>query len=345
MATVESAVDRLAELRAKLRKVQARRGFTNAFTTSGENSPPSDKADNTDLKDATFLELFAGEAGLTAAVNRAGMVTLQCVDVDGVGVELQQFDLLKAGPFKKIKELLKSGKVRWLHMAPPCKTFSCARRSDRFGKVKKLRSRKHPEGFEPKPRVVREGNLLAARSAQLAMLQYKAGGWFSIENPATSFMWIYAPVRRLLKLEGVQLLAGDQCMFGGEYRKPTSWLTNAEHIKKIAVKCPGPPEHEHPALAGKVRDFHGKLVWKTSLAAEYPEGLCDALAKSYKAAINEKPLRPAVKPAAVRDGELQQHQDSKRWQRKQENEQCVGGLRNPHKSMELGDRLVLTCFG
>ena len=131
------------------------------------------------LKDTAFMELFAGEAGLTLAVKRVvGNVFTpgDIVQSDRAGVAM---DLLDNGQFKALKSEIKKGRVRWLHLAPPCKTFSRARRRDGLARVKKLRSVQHPEGFKPHTKLVAEANKLASRSAQLCGLQWKAGGVFS----------------------------------------------------------------------------------------------------------------------------------------------------------------------
>ena len=82
-------------------------------------------------------------------------------------------DLLNNETFKTLKSKIKKGLVRWLHLAPPCNTFSRARGRDRLARVGKLRSVQHLEGFKPYPKLVAEANKLASRSAQLCLLQWK----------------------------------------------------------------------------------------------------------------------------------------------------------------------------
>ena len=56
-------------------------------------------------------------------------------------------------------------RVLWLHGAPPCHTFTFARRTDKHGKVPILRDPDHPEGWgQPE---VEEANALAERMAAL----------------------------------------------------------------------------------------------------------------------------------------------------------------------------------
>lgn len=94
-----------------------------------------------------------------------------------------------------------------------------------------------------------------------------------MENPENSYIWMYGPVKRLLQLEGVRLFKGDQCAYMGEFVEPTGWLSNADFLKMVEKRCPGRPLHYHEPLVGFTLDFHGNKVFKTSLAAEYPQVL------------------------------------------------------------------------
>ena len=328
-AAVESIENRLVWLRQKLQAAKDKHAL-NSEISRNHDSPHNDEFG---LNDTAFLEIFAGAAGLTSAVKRVGGVAISACDINSDTAEVKVFDLTNNACFKEVKTLLKRKKVRWLHLAPPCKTFSKARKRDKWAKVRKLRSRAKPDGLEPKTPLVREANLLASRSAQLATIQLKAGGWFSIENPATSYIWLYKPLVRLAKLDRVQLLEGDQCMFGGEYRKPTGWLTNSPHLSRIAVKCPGGPGHHHPPLEGMVRDFWGEWVWRTALAAEYPQGLCEVLASEYLKHLKMERKRSTTTVQSWKDGGNNKDFESKAYLREVENETCIGGLRNPAKSL------------
>eukprot|EP00435_Cladocopium_sp_Y103_P042266 s1436_g11.t1 len=177
---IEPIEDRLSPLRSKLLRAKARH---DANSIDCRKRSLSDEANDDGLNDTTFLEIFAGKAGVTGAVRRLGIVALESVDIHACDTNVLEFDLTKSEPFKKLKKLIKTKRVRWLHLVPPCKTFSRARRRDRWARVRKLRSQAKPEGLEPRSQLVREGNLLASRSAQLARLQHKVKGWFSIENP------------------------------------------------------------------------------------------------------------------------------------------------------------------
>ena len=181
-------------------------------------------------------------------------------------------------------------------MAPPCSTFSRARRSDRFARLKRLRSEKHPEGVpgqKGNPRA-RKANELTRRCIRIARAQVRAGGWVSIENPEDSLIWQLQPMRSLARL--LVKVLGDQCAFGGLWRKPTAWLTNAEWLQFLQRRCPGPPTHRHQPLVGKTCTHDGRVIWMTQLAAEYHEDLCTEIARQYKA-VHEMPYQPG--PAIV----------------------------------------------
>ena len=200
--------------------------------------------------------------------------------------------------------------MKWLHGGPPCKTFSRARRTDRHGSAQVLRSESYPSGL---PGLVsaklRDGNEMARRMAKLCRTQQRRGGLWSIENPACSFMWDFPPVAALKKLPSVHFVEGDQCCFGGTYRKPTGWSTNAEFMSILARKCPGAPEHsKHPTLEGRVIGPDGAQCWLTELASEYPKSLrmsCRELwtsgkptARACRHAAHDRKnaLRPALAP-------------------------------------------------
>ena len=115
----------------------------------------------------TLLELFAGIAGLTAAVKNFAADKIKILppgEILNKDFDLRDDECLSATADKVPK------KVLWLHGAPPCHTFTFARRDDEWGKVPVLRSEERPEGFGDEK--CEEANLLARRMAALAELVY-----------------------------------------------------------------------------------------------------------------------------------------------------------------------------
>ena len=264
--------DRLESLKARLKeRIQEERD-----TERGQSNKRRRAAEEENFTDATFLELPAGNGGLTLAVQRAGLPTLAPAATDDQG-SAEELDLAKLDVFKRLKKRVKQKQVRWLHVAVHVQSFRKERRKGMLGRTKLLRNAAKPAGVEPKGRLLREANLRASRAAQLAWLQRKAGGWFSMESAWRSYLWDYPPVARLRRLKGVFLWQGDQCRFCGEHRKPTGWLGNAHFLEQLNVSCPGPPQHVHVPLQEFTQGYLGR--------AEYPQRVCDELAKSYKLAV------------------------------------------------------------
>ncbi len=193
----------------------------------------------------------------------------------------------------------------WYHMAPPCRTFTKARREDEHGKVKRLRSEKRPEGFDCEQ--TKEANLLADRSAAVAEKQMERGKFFSLENPKDSFIWELPSFKRLAKRPGVVATLLHQCAYGGPYHKPTIILTNCPWLKQGRL-CADAPTHSHTPLEGRVWSFKtDQTVWLTSEAAEYPAGMCEAWAEDWKAWIEEQSTSPqdVKEPKMLRVGKFQ----------------------------------------
>ena len=270
---------------------KGRDGKTRVSTLAGVGEPMA--------SGGRFLELFAGVAGLTRAVERVDRPCDCAQDVFDKQYNNRQpeFDLLNAQHVRHLLKLIEKRTYLWIHGAPPCKSFSRARRRDRWANARVLRSDRFPAGI-PGPgeqqALVRDGNRLDSVMAKIARAQARAGGFFSIENPERSFMWDLEPLKALANLKGVRFVCGDQCCFGGPYRKPTAWLTNAPWLAVLERRCPGSPTHPaHSPLVGRVTRPDGSTCWLTECAAEYPEGLCNALAAAYDRA------EAAVAPAQI----------------------------------------------
>ena len=90
-------------------------------------------------------------------------------------------DLLKDEEYNKVARTCVAKDVDWVHMAPPCRTFSRARRTDEHGTVRVMRTPERPEGAPDDAEAV-AGNLLATRCAALGIQQWKRGAFFSIAH-------------------------------------------------------------------------------------------------------------------------------------------------------------------
>ena len=305
-----------------------------------------------------FVELFQGRAGLSAAV------TALCPAVRNLSGENGQFrfaDLLNDEVFAQLLAWLQAGRAAWFHAAPNCRTFSSARRKDQYASARVLRTKERPEGFgDP---ITKEANIMAERSAALAEVMLKMGGWFSIENPESSLMWDMKAFKRLIKLPDVLVTSFDQCMWGSPHKKPTTVITNASWIP--ATRCSMTVPHRHIPLVGKVPRFgdsYQEMVWYTTLAAEYPQQLCQDWAEKFRdnlhklnkgqkrlihqtsddsEKVEESPQKgPKVVTSPVLS--LGSRVPEPKALRELENRSFPGGLRNPHRAVARSPSLRAT---
>ena len=284
---------------------------------------------------AVFLELFAGEAKLTHAVREAGCQAETPLEKRSTVGSQAQVDFTSPEVFGEINKRARQQLYKWIHAAPPCSTFSRARRTDKWGSVPILRSDKFPMGLpgieHPK---LTEANKIVRMLTRLVRTQHRAGQGWSIENPATSLIWQTTHFRQLSALPGVKLVVFDQCCHGSKYKKPTGLLTNMQCFEKLAKRCPGHPSHPiHPPLVGKTWDAKGNWVWATSLAAAYPTELCKAMAKCYCTVATTPPgvTQPIQWTGSTRLDPLQP--PACKVRRAQEAEAAIGGLGDPAISL------------
>ena len=155
--------------------------------------------------------------------------------------------------------------------------------------------------------------------------------------------------------EVTELVMSHQCAYGASTMKPTCILTTAAWMKKVCSLCFEVRYHVHSSggLLGNVRDYQSeRMVWRTSLAAEYPCRVCVAWTKALQSWLqadgwNWPRERTFVKISRwqntlVRLGSLSQdgqHQvqreqlatdnASTHERREMENRKAWGGLRSP----------------
>ena len=172
-----------------------------------------------------FVELFAGRAMLSEAVQEAGgfVVILPCDLYTTDGADLRDQAVLA----RVVDRLEKD--VFWVHLAPPCRTYSQARR-----RAKVLRTAAHPEGHGDDPDL--------AEANELAKITFAfAEPLFSVENPLSPLIWRLPAAERVARMRGVRMLEFEQCAYGGQHRKATGVLTNASWLP--GLRCKNSPEH------------------------------------------------------------------------------------------------------
>ena len=288
-----------------------------------------------------FLELFAGQAGFSGAVELAGGELVEVMNHQDSWTT--SWDILVDEDFERARAWVRE--ADHTHLAPPCKSFTKARRSDKFGATKVVRSQAQPEGWGD-PLTV-EGNKIVERTAVLLDEAQAARNTASLENPEDSFIWEQPTLERHMKR--MRKVGLDQCPYGAETKKPTGILTDAVWMTDVCARCVEARPHEHMpgGLAGRTLDYFfdpPREVWKTALAAEYPTGLCWAWAQSLVRFLKTEEGLVTLQKKAIRvEGnalravrpEVQSKQPaSNRERREMENNQAVGGLRNPYGAIQ-----------
>lgn len=144
-----------------------------------------------------------------------------------------------------------------------------------------IRSESAPDGWCYKD--ADAANRIVARIVFLCLTLDKQGAIFSIENLFGSQLWLLRVVQRLLQIREFELVLIHQCAYGSPILKPTGILTTAPWMKVVRKLCNDVGFHRHlkNSFSGLVGDYlTERIFWVTSLAAEYPCGLCFAWAQA-----------------------------------------------------------------
>ena len=230
-----------------------------------------------------FLELFAGQAGLTEAVFLQGVPVLPPVEITPSALVTTPQDIVDVDFWILLMDIIALGIVFFLHCGTPCNTFTSARKDD--GGPPPLRSAEAPMGLcnltESDQLLVFLGNLFLVRTVEACALVFDLGGDFSIENPLLSLMWQTELIAQLTCHCRAFALDLDQCAFGTPWKKPTRLLCSTDLLDAVAVPCPGHSSHE--PLKGRVWDAaQQRYVFQTKKAQVYPLALCATIAQAVR---------------------------------------------------------------
>ncbi|CAK9055594.1 Uncharacterized protein SCF082_LOCUS30033 [Durusdinium trenchii] len=238
-----------------------------------------------DLLDA--VETLCTEHGIAAQ----GLAIDPLAEVGGMIGE-HKADLLQHTWYEKLMHIIDSGRVAGGFGSPPCSTISAARHMP-------LRGRKPGSGSGPRPLRARAnpwvpldyctvkerlavdvGTALFIITTGLLGEIARRGGWVGLEHPADrgrepfpSF-FATAVVRDFCAYFRLFYTHLDQCMYGAVSRKPTGIL-QPHGCRSLAAVCNHDGSHEQ--LLGLDKDGR----FRTTPAAQYPSGLCFALADSF----------------------------------------------------------------
>eukprot|EP00971_Amphidinium_carterae_P341854 6480902-Amphidinium_carterae.1 len=110
------------------------------------------------------------------------------------------FDVLKFG--NVLEDLVSCGRLVAIAFATPCQSMT-------FCRVPQLRSLEFPLGLPSltakQRQLAHTGNKLCEFTVNLCLRMLDAGGYFSIENPLLSWLWLQPNMLQLLDKEGVAM--------------------------------------------------------------------------------------------------------------------------------------------
>ena len=207
-----------------------------------------------------------------------------------------------------------SGKVRYVHLAPPCGTASLAREcqsKERAAKAaasgwigdipRPLRSAEFPWGFpraspdcpegltEDEAIKVEAANKLYKFAGDLMKYCHGHGILFSCENPRGSWFWALPTIIEVLGLEGVEDTEYQGCAQGHDRPKWSRWRHNIPALRELQATCPGESQDHKHRPWGYVTSGRGmkrkRGAWATAHEAEYPALLCDRAAAAVAATL------------------------------------------------------------
>ena len=200
------------------------------------------------------MEIFAGCMAFSAAVSAAGLATAVPVEY----LNGDHFDVCRAKVQRVILDWILSGRLWAVALGTPCTRWSTARHSARNSSTDK------------------KGLACAHFMLKVLRACRAAGAYVIIENPWSSGLWAWKPLKLELKKSKIFLGRVDQCVFGAAWRKPTGLAANLPGWP-VCLTCPG--HTDHVQLQGTVNHpVHGNK-WRTSYASAYPPGLCAWLAR------------------------------------------------------------------
>ena len=172
---------------------------------------------NTRVQGGFAAEVFAGVAALTYGLRTMGVPTLYPWDI----LYGEAFDVLTHGWI--LLDLVSCGIISYLHFALPCQSLTGARDP-------MLRSSEFLFGLPglsvKDAKMVDEANSLISWVLEMCLALITAGGYFSLENPIGSLLWLFPDVIELYHSTGVIFTGTSFSRFGARVTKPLGLLHN-----------------------------------------------------------------------------------------------------------------------
>jgi hypothetical protein len=228
-----------------------------------------------------FLDLYSGEAGVTAFLRAEGF---GCIPFDTINGS--QFDLTRPCTLKLLRGWIRCGAILGVIIATECKSWSRARHGPLGSSWGPIRSKAHLFGIpgisDSDKLKVENGNRQLRSTCSIIRTCITCRVPCVLENPVNSMLWSAPEMLKLCNNSKHQQVNFDQCQFGTRWRKRTRISCWCCIIPDMFHKlCTGHggvcslTKKPHIVLAGC--NPEGKL-W-SSLAQTYPAALCEQIGK------------------------------------------------------------------
>ena len=227
------------------------------------------------------VEAYSGSGHLTSAWRKCRKLRVGApIEAYQPGGYVAACDLDLLSVQRELLQRIRSREVIYVHFGIPCSSWSSLQRMNGGSRRKHL-----PQGSGLLSKEIR-GNDQADFVVRACRLLLSMGGYFSIENPAYSYLWDYQPMQDLLSDPSCFDVFFHQCMWGlqppapkkNEFlKKATKLRTNLSTLTSLARVCDG--NHEHCWVLGS-RVEHGVRISVAKAAGAYPADLCAAWARA-----------------------------------------------------------------
>ncbi len=222
-----------------------------------------------------FREIFAGKARLSHACGKLQNVFVdEAFDYRNRSNSGHPQDILNNGSYRDLKAAASRPNQVW-HFGLPRGSFSILQHSNQ-GTRRKVR----PEGDGSLLREV-IGNKIFNRTLKLISILEKAGNYWTLENPRSSYVWLMPGIVEKFGNPNYSEAVMHQCAYGlrlkgtdGQYgpcKKHTRFFGNLPGLETLEKHCKCHQPHVH--AVGGVKISRGWMK-RSELAGHYPQALC-----------------------------------------------------------------------
>lgn len=162
--------------------------------------------------------------------------------IENSGRTIRVADMASRAVFHELRSLALRRVIRDWHCGTPCLSFGTLRRPQ-------VRSKLFPAGFNMQDPFTAYHNMLARRSAFILTLALMAGAFVSVEQPASSRMFLLHCFKVMLSL-GCVISHFAFCNFGSAFRKSSKWLHNKPWLIGLEGPCNCPNKGKHFIIQG-----------------------------------------------------------------------------------------------